>query len=116
MGFSLREGDIVLVNLGKVGRSIKGHEQANTRPCLVLKVLNNLDMAVVIPFTTKRPKNPSMRYAKVPEGNGGLNQDSFALCHQIRSISSTRIIKPIGMLSNHYFEKIKWVLGDLLDL
>lgn len=116
MRLALKEGDIVLVNLGKVGKAIKGHEQANTRPCLVLKALNTLGMAVIIPFTTKRPGNPSIRYARVPKGNGGLAKDSFALCHQIRSISYKRVSKTLGTLPDHYFEKIKWALSDLLGL
>lgn len=31
-------------------------------------------------------------------GQGGLNQDSVALCHQLRVLDKTRLIKSVGQL------------------
>ncbi len=34
----------------------------------------------------------------ISSGQGGLNQDSVALCHQLRVIDKTRLIKKLGQL------------------
>jgi mRNA interferase MazF len=34
----------------------------------------------------------------ISKGQGGLNQDSVALCHQIRVLNKTRLIKKLGKL------------------
>jgi mRNA interferase MazF len=34
----------------------------------------------------------------ISSGQGGLNQDSVALCHQLRVLDKTRLIKRLGQL------------------
>ncbi|MBD2317379.1 type II toxin-antitoxin system PemK/MazF family toxin [Phormidium tenue] len=34
----------------------------------------------------------------ISNGQGGLNQDSVALCHQLRVLDKTRLIKRLGQL------------------
>jgi mRNA interferase MazF len=51
------DGSVVQVDLGTPPNEIKRHEQAFTRPCIVLKHFERLKLAVVIPCTTKTPPN-----------------------------------------------------------
>nr|WP_322095907.1 type II toxin-antitoxin system PemK/MazF family toxin [Pseudanabaena mucicola] len=47
-------------------------------------------------------------------GQGGLNQDSVALCHQLRVLDKTRLIKRLGQLDiNAIVELEKTVLFTL---
>lgn len=108
--------DIVIVDLGKVPDQVKGHEQANLRPCLVVQTLDLAQLAVVIPFTSKH--HPSLNYStiRVQAGIGGLTADSYALCHQIRTVSYERFRNTIGTLPAREFNKVLTVLADFLDL
>lgn len=108
--------DIVMVDLGKLPDQVKGHEQANPRPCLVIQTLDLAQIAVVVPFTSKY--HASLRYSIVPmpAGVGGLTADSYALCHQIRTVSYQRFGKTIGTLPDRDFNKVLTVLADFLEL
>lgn len=108
--------DIIMIDLGKVPEQVKGHEQANIRPCLVVQTLDLAQLAVVIPFTSKH--HPSLNYSTVRlhAGTGGLMADSYALCHQVRSVSYQRFGKTIGILPARDFNKVLTVLADYLDL
>jgi mRNA interferase MazF len=108
--------EVVLVDLGKVPTQIVGHEQANKRPCLIIQTLDFSDLAVVIPFTSKIPPTQIYSIVKVLAGAGGLTADSYALCHQIRSVSYHRIVKSMGVLPDRDFNKILTVLADFIEL
>jgi len=86
------KGDVVDVDLGKPPKEIKGHEQAFSRPCVVIKSFPNLELAIIIPCTTTEPKFSLHTVVKILQGTGGLTLDSYALCHQIRTISIDRIV------------------------
>ena len=111
-----QKGDIISVDLGTPPIESKGHEQAFTRPCVVLKSFNHLKLLIVIPFTTKNPSYNSYTVVKVLKGSGGLTTDSFALCHQIKTISIERVVKRIGRLDQKNLIKIQAVLIDTLEL
>ena len=117
MNRTFTKGEIVEVNLGSPPNEIKGHEQAYTRPCIVVKSFNPIELAIVIPLTTKQPKHSYYTIVKILQGSGGLNADSFVLCHQIRTVSFDRIKgTPIGKLDNRDILKIHAVVSDALDL
>jgi mRNA interferase MazF len=115
MKSSFAKGEIVFAQLGKPPEEIKGHEQAFERPCVIIKAINNLELAIIIPLTTK-PKSSIFTFVKLPEGSGSLQKESFALCHQIRTISIDRIQRKIGKLELHDVLKIDSVLRDMLEL
>lgn len=85
---------IYMVDLGAIPEEVKGHEQANKRPCLIIQPINNLQLAVIIPFTTKS-KSYLYSVVEVEKGIGNLTSKSYALCHHIRSVSYERIEKHI---------------------
>ena len=107
---------IVLVDLGTVPNQVIGHEQANMRPCLIVQTLDFVQLAVVIPFTSKTPPSNIYSIVAFQKGKGGLLSDSFALCHQIRTISYERITKSYGVLKEREFNKVLTVLSDFLEL
>ncbi|PBQ33903.1 growth inhibitor PemK [Sphingobacteriaceae bacterium] len=110
------KGEIVNVDLGLPPTSIKGHEQAKLRPCVVIKSFSSMQLAVVLPVTGSSPPSHLYTYVLVPAGEAGLTKDSFVLCHQIRTVSFDRIQKSIGKLGTKDFLKIKAVLSDTLEL
>jgi mRNA interferase MazF len=76
----------------------KGSEQAGDRPVLIFQInqLNNTaPTTVIIPFTTKQKYKNLPSCVFVPKGEGGLEEDSIALCHQIRVIDKNK-----GLLDN----------------
>ena len=110
------KGEIVNVNLGTPPKEIKGHEQGFERPCVIIKSFNNLDLAVVVPLTTKEAKYSLFTIVKILKGTAGLTADSFALCHQIRTISFDRIVSKRARLDSKDILKIHSVLIDTLEL
>jgi mRNA interferase MazF len=110
------KGEIINVNLGNPPIEIKGHEQGFERPCVVIKSFNNLDLAVVIPLTTKEAKYSLFTIVKILKGTAGLTADSYALCHQIRTISFDRIVSKRARLNSKDILKINAVLIDTLEL
>ena len=115
MKSSFTKGEIVFVRLGKPPEEIKGHEQGFERPCVIIKAFNNLQLGIIVPLTTKI-KNFPYTIVWLPQGKGSLREESFALCHQIRTISFDRIQTRIGKLESHDILKIDSVLRDMLEL
>jgi mRNA interferase MazF len=81
---------------------VRGHEQAGYRPVVVVQsdVINSVTSTVVIvPFTTnlRRALLPSCQLVRA--GDGGLLQDSVALCHQLRVVDKSRLATRLGALS-----------------
>ncbi|MEK6616084.1 MAG: type II toxin-antitoxin system PemK/MazF family toxin [Bacteroidota bacterium] len=116
MKHNYQKGEILNVNLGKPPKEIKGHEQAYERPCVVVKSFNNLGLAVIVPCTTTDPRYSLFTIVKLLKGSGGLTSDSFALCHQIRTVSFDRVISKRGKLDNKDILKIHSVLIDTLEI
>ena len=112
---SPKRAQVVMIDLGKVPNQVIGHEQANTRPCVVIQTLDYSELAVIVPFT-KQDVPQIYSIVKVLKHSGGLTSDSFALCHQIRSVSYKRIVKSLGYLPDRDFNKINTVLADFLDI
>ena len=105
--------DIVSANLGSL-QEIQGHEQAKKRPCIIIQVLEVYQLVVIVPLTTK--KSNLFHSVLIEKGTAGLKEDSFALCHQVRTISTKRIEKITGNLNDRDFNKVLTVLADYLDL
>ena len=116
MKHNFSKGEIINVNLGKPPKEIKGHEQGFIRPCVVIKAFNNLDLIVIVPCTTSEPKYSIYTIVKLVKGIAGLTSDSYALCHQIRTVSFDRIESKRGKLDGKDILKIHSVLIDALEL
>lgn len=95
----MNRGDVYLVDLNPV----KGSEQAGKRPVLIYQNNRLLRIAtsrtvVVIPFTKTLKLQKLPTCLLVPAGEGGLRQDSVALCHQIRALDKSGILNYWGTL------------------
>lgn len=89
MAHSFKRGEIYRGRLNPQ----KGSEQAGNRPVLIFQInqLNNTALTtVVIPFTTKLQYKNLPSCVLVSKGEGGLEEDSIALCHQIRVIDKNK--------------------------
>lgn len=111
----MKRGDVYLANLDPT----TGSEQAGTRPVLVFQndLLNRVTHTVVtIPLTTNldRAKLPSCLL--IQAGDGGLRQDSVALCHQIRVLDASRLIDHWGTLKPETLAEVERVVAFTLGM
>ncbi len=116
MAIVFTKGEIVDIDLGQPPNEIKGHEQGMQRPCLVVKSLHQLGLLVILPITGTEAKYSLYTIVKISTGEGGLTKDSYALFHQIRTISIDRVKKRRGIVSERTFNKVTSVLLDTLGL
>lgn len=96
------KGEIWDVNLDPT----MGHEQAKTRPCIVIsndQMNTKMGLSIVVPLTgtawyTKSGKlSPAM--VEIPAQEGGLDKDSYSMAFQVRTVSHSRLTRKRGMLS-----------------
>ena len=108
-------GDIYIANLEPQKGSEQGGEH---RPVLILQIdlLNRVgNTVVIVPFTKqlRRAKLPSS--VLVLKGEGGLTEDSVALCHQIRVLDKSGLQGYVGTVSSQTLkmieDKVRFTLG-----
>ena len=84
-----RRGEVWLVNLNPIA----GHEQAGSRPALIVSVdglnASAAGLVIVVPLTTTDRRLPTRVEIVPPEG--GVRAPSFAMCEQVRAISVDRL-------------------------
>ena len=92
---TVRRGEIWISALDPT----QGSEQAGVRPIIIFQndtIARYTTTVISIPLTTnlRRASLPSSVF--IPSGEGGLTQDSVALCHQMRVLDKTRLRNKIG--------------------
>jgi mRNA interferase MazF len=108
-----RRGDVWRVDF----EPVRGHEQGRSRPALVIS--NNLlnqsaaAMVTVVPITTRERKLRS--YLPLDPPDGGLPQQSYVICDQIRTISKGPLGRKYGSLSQAALAEVETRLKFLLD-
>lgn len=107
-------GDVWLANLNPT----RGHEQASTWPCLIVSTdaFNHgpSGLVVILPITTRRRGVPFHISVGAPEG--GLSEESFVKCEDIRSVSTERLVRRLGAVSDPLLNQIEDRLRILLQL
>ena len=107
-------GDIWLVNLNPTA----WREQAGTRPALVVSVniFNHgaAELVVVIPITSK-PKGIPL-HVEINPPEGGLSMTSYAKCEDVRSISTSRLMRRLGNVTPSTIDAVEDRLRVLLGL
>ncbi|HEY8271018.1 MAG TPA: type II toxin-antitoxin system PemK/MazF family toxin [Pseudobdellovibrionaceae bacterium] len=89
-------GEVVLLDLDPS----KGHKQKKTRPCVVINVHPRLDLLTVFPITDSKGKSGKV-FIEIPDLNSaGLTKPSVIDTYQIRTLSTQRIIKKLGKISD----------------
>jgi mRNA interferase MazF len=111
----MNRGDIFLANLNPS----RGSEQAGIRP-VVLVQRNTIGRftrtVVVIPLTSNLRRAQIPGTVMIPAGQGGLTQDSVALCHQVVVLDNDRFIRKVGELPKPYLETLRQALIYTLAL
>jgi mRNA interferase MazF len=109
-----QRGDIWLLGLDPV----KGHEQGGRRPCLVVSAnpfnKSAAELIVVLPLTSQEKGVPSHVLVDPPEA--GLKKKSYIKCEDIRSVSSSRLVKKYGSVSRDTMRKVEYCVCMILDL
>lgn len=96
---------------------VRGREQGGHRPVLIIASTGYLDavatLVIVLPITTVDRGWPN----HVPvEGPSGLNQPSWVMTEQPRTMSRDRLTGIRGQVSQRCLEVVRTWLGDFLDL
>jgi mRNA interferase MazF len=93
----MERGEVWLANLNPT----QGSEQRGTRPVIIFQdnTLSQITTTVItIPITSNLRRAALPTCLQISGGEGGLNRDSVALCHQIRVLDQTRLFKRLGKL------------------
>jgi mRNA interferase MazF len=95
---TVKRGEIWLADLNPT----RGSEQAGTRPVLIFQ--NNIIskytitiLAILLTTNLRRASLPSCVH--ISKGEGGLASDSVALCHQLRALDRSRLLKNLGTVN-----------------
>ena len=92
---TVARGEIWLADLGPV----RGSEQAGVRPVLIFQndILNKSFLTTLaIPLTTNLRLSSLPSCIRLLKGEGGLDHDSIALCHQLRVVDRRRLRQRLG--------------------
>ncbi len=108
----MKQCEIWLADLNPV----KGSEQKGMRPVVIISgnVLNEyMPIVIACPLTTKI-KSYKGNNVLEPDATNGLSAKSEVLTFHIRSISTERLVKKIGRITEKQLEELKVGLGDIL--
>jgi mRNA interferase MazF len=91
-----------------------------TRPCLVVQsdLLNrHSQVAIVAPITgAENIKQAGPTLVPLKKGEAGLVKDSFAVCHQLRTVDESRFGKVYGQVKPETMRKVKEALRIVFDI
>lgn len=111
----MNRGEIYLADLNPS----RGSEQAGIRP-VVLVQRNSLERftrtVVVVPLTSNLRRSKIPGTIVIPIGEGGLTQESVALCYQVVVLDKERLVRQIGTLSSVCLSNLDQALKYTLKL
>ena len=108
--FGVHEREIWWLSLGvNVGVEIDGKSRDFERPVLILRKFNR-EMTWVLPMTSNG-RDPRF-YEKYLFGG----KEYFVVLTQIRTVSTKRFLRKIGMMSKDDFERIKQKLVEFIQV
>jgi mRNA interferase MazF len=111
----VNQGDIWEINLSPtVGAEIK-----KKRPALIISddAMGLLPLKVIVPITEWKDRFDGAPWmVKIePDSHNGLLKTSALDTFQIRSVSTRRIVKRIGVVSDEVLEKVKEAIKTVID-
>ena len=108
----MKKGEIWLVEFPHSN----GHEQAGTRPVLILAD-TEANISIVVPFTSnvQALRFPNTVTAE-PSVSNGLKSKSIALVFHMMAIDKKRLKNKIGILDSTTINKIDKMLKNLLKI
>jgi len=105
----LKRGEIWLANLNPT----QGSEQAGIRPVIIFQndlVSQFSSTTIAIPLTTNQRRASLPICMAIKQGDGGLDQDSVALCFQMRVLDKARLMRRLGQLSAETIAQLEEVV------
>ena len=105
----MERGDVVRVDLPPP-KGPTGREQIGPRPAIVLQVeeATNLETIIVVPCTGQLHNIRHYGAVRISASDSnGLDVDSVALVHQLRTIDRRRIMRTLGRLSNDDLKQVE---------
>lgn len=109
-----QRGEVWLVDFGEP----VGHEQGYRRPAVIVSDdrLNQsrAELAIVVPVTTTRRGLPS--HIEIEPGGSGLDHTSYAKAEDVKSVSTRRLIRRLGVIPADRLNRTEHALRLLLAL
>lgn len=88
---------------------VVGSEQSGIRPVIIVSAneANLLNQVTVIPLTSCKKDGRKLRKneAFIEQKHSGLDKDSIALAHQVRTADKRRFIKLVGELHSEQIQQ-----------
>ena len=103
---TVKRGEIWLADLNP----IQGSEQAGVRPVLIFQndtISRFTTTVLAIPFTTNLRRASLPSCVRLSKNEGGLTNDSVALCHQLRALDQMRLQRKLGTVSQDTLSTIE---------
>lgn len=96
----------------------QGHEQAGTRPALVVSVdlFNSGPASLVMVCPVSSRKRNIRSHVEVLPPEGGLTMTSYIMTEHLRSASKERLVRRLGTVSNAVLEAVEERVRILLNL
>ncbi len=94
----VKRGEIWLADMNPT----RGSEQGGNRPVLIFQndIIDQFTTTVLtIPMTTNLRRATLPSCVKIDKGEGSLENDSVALCHQLRVLDKIRLYRKLGTIS-----------------
>jgi mRNA interferase MazF len=112
----MKRNEIWLVNLDPT----IGAEIQKTRPAIIVNddALGLLPLRITVPITDWKNHYASAVWMVkiIPNNKNNLSKLSSADCFQVRSISTNRFIKKIGVIETTEIEEIETALANVLKI
>lgn len=114
----MKRGEIYVAEL--VPRS--GSEQTGRRPVIIVShdgfnQTPNWRSIIVVPISTSTNQaKRGLTAILINQGEGGLTQDSVALCHQITTLDRNKLKQRLGELSTEKMSEIEAGLKAAMDM
>jgi mRNA interferase MazF len=105
----LKRGQIWLADLNP----IQGSEQAGVRPVIIFQndlVSQFSTTTIAIPLSNNQRRAALPICLLIEQGNGGLSQNSVALCFQMRVLDKTRLSHLLGQLNPEIIDRLEKVV------
>jgi mRNA interferase MazF len=104
-----KRGEVWLADLNPT----QGSEQTGVSPVIVFQndlVSQFSTTTIAIPLSTNQRRAELPICLLIEQGNGGLSQDSVALCFQMRVLDKTRLIRRLGQLTLEIIAQLEEVV------
>jgi mRNA interferase MazF len=99
-----------------------GAEMGKTRPVIIItndgfNTTPNWRSIIVIPISTSEAQSKrGPTVVSLPKGEGGLDRNSIAVCHQITTLDRQKIKQYLGKLSKVYLDDVEEGIKAAIDI